>query len=109
MGSKEFALAVREERDVLLSTFTDPAAGSAVATHLIAANLTSNQRIEALAAIEAAVTDTLYSLLLALDGSAFLGGRQQSFVLSGEGGEIIANGDGRLEAAAWDAFYGNGS
>lgn len=108
MKSKEFALAVREERDALLSMYADPAGGSTVADHLAAADLTSNQRLETLAAIEAAVSDAFYTLLLALDGSASLGGSQQSFVLSDEGGDVIANGDGRLEAAAWEAFYGNG-
>jgi len=109
MESKEFAAAVREERDALLLTFADPAGGSAVAAHLAAANLTPVQRIETLAAIEAAVSDAFYTFLLALDGAASLGGTQQSFVLSDEGGDVIANGDGRLEAAAWEAFYGNGS
>lgn len=109
MGSKEFALAVRKERDALLSTFADPAGGSAVAARLAAAKLTPDQTIEIFAAIEAAVSDAFYNLLLALDGSASLGGSQQPFVLIDEEGEVIANGDGRLEAAAWEAFCGNGS
>lgn len=109
MGPKEFALAVRMERDALLSAFANPEGGSAVAVRLAAADLTPIQRTEALAAIEAAVSDAFYTLLLALDGSASLGGSQQAFKLNGEGGEIIADGDGRLEAAAWEEFYGNGS
>lgn len=109
MGPREFALAVREERDTLLSVFADPAAGSAVAAHLDAANLSPNQRTETLAAIEAAVSDAFYTLLLALDGTASLGGSQRAFELKLEGGDVIADGDGRLEAAAWEAFYGNGS
>lgn len=108
MGPKEFAVAVRMERDALLSTFANSEGGSAVAAHLAAANLTPSQRMEALSAIEAAVSDVVYTLLLALDGSVSLGGSQQTFKLLSEGGEIIADGDGCLEAAAWEAFYGNG-
>lgn len=109
MGPEEFALAVRQARDALLSMFADPAGGSAVAAHLAAAKLTSSQRLEILAAIEAAVSDSFYTVLLALDGSASLGGIQRSFVLSDERGDVIANGDGRLEAAAWEVFFGNDS
>ncbi|MBB4152701.1 hypothetical protein GGQ80_000577 [Sphingomonas jinjuensis] len=96
------------ERDALLYTFANPQGGSAVADRLAAANLTSLQRIEVLAAIDAALSEAFYTLLRALDGSASLGGCQQAFKLNGEGGEIIADGDGRLEAAAWETFYGSG-
>ena len=105
MGPKEFAAACREQHDALLSSFTDLSGDTAVAAHLAAAGLTLSQRQEVFAAIDAALTDTFYTLLLALDGSASLGGSQCSFVLTDESGNSIANGDGRLEAAAWNAFH----
>jgi hypothetical protein len=37
MESKEFAQAVREERDSLLSSFANPSGGTVVAAHLLAA------------------------------------------------------------------------
>ncbi|MGE4304802.1 MAG: hypothetical protein AB7E24_12320 [Novosphingobium sp.] len=52
-----------------------------------------------------ALTDTIYTLLLALDGAASLDGDQRSFTITDESGTVISNGDGRLEAAAWDAFH----
>ncbi|WP_342249405.1 hypothetical protein [Sphingomonas sp. OTU376] len=105
MGAKEFAAACREERDTLLSSFADVSGGTAVAAHLATANLTESQRKQVFAAIDAVLTDTFYTLLLALDGAAALGGKQHSFVLTDGNGDTIANGDGRLEAAAWDAFH----
>jgi len=109
MKPEEFAQAVRDERDTLLSSFANPSGGTAVGAHLLAANLSSSQQEEVLAAIDAALTDAFYTLLLALDGSASLGGAQQSFLVSDENGGVIANGDGRLEAAAWNVFHENSS
>ena len=109
MGPKEFAQAIREERDALLSLFADPAGTTLVASHLTAASLSPSQRKEVLAAIDAALTDAFYTLLLGLDDCASLGDVQQAFLLSDESGLVISNGDGRLEAAAWEAFHGNGN
>lgn len=44
-------------------------------------------------------TDTLYTLLLGLDGSAALGGDQRHYTLLDEDGSVIAE-EGDLEAAA---------
>lgn len=107
MSPQEFAAACREECEGLLSTFADEANKTTVADHLAASKLTPVQRKHVIAAIDAALTDAFYTLLLALDGSASLGGDQRSFVLTDESGSVIANGDGRLEAAAWDAFQSN--
>jgi hypothetical protein len=89
----------------MLSSFADLSGGTAVAGHLAAASLTAAQRQQVLAAIGAAVTDTFYTLLLSLDGSASLGGTQRTFIVTDESGNVVANGDGRLEASAWDAFH----
>lgn len=107
MGPKDFAAACREERDALFSDVTDLSRGTAVAAHLAAASLTVPQREQVFAALGVALTDTFYIILLALDGSASLGGNQCSFVVTDESGKTVANGDGLLEAAAWDAFHAN--
>lgn len=104
MGPIEFARACHEERNALLAAFTDPSGQTQVAINLAEAMLTPNQRQQVVAAMEAALTDTIYTLLLALDGSASLGGKQQTFAVYHGDGTVIANGDGRLEAAAWEVF-----
>lgn len=104
MGPKEFAEACREERDAMLAIYADARSGSEVGEHLRAANLTEIQRKHVLAALNGALTDILYNLLVALDGSASIGGQQQVFRLTDENGCEVASGDGRLEAAAWTAL-----
>ena len=104
MGPKEFATACRDERDAMLATYANPNGTSAVGEHLRAADLSDAQRKHVLAALCDALTDAHYNLLLALDGSASIGGQQQAFKLTDENGNSIASGDGRLEAAAWDAL-----
>lgn len=49
-------------------------------------------------------TDTLYTLLLGLDGSAALGGDQRHYTLLDEDGSVIAK-EGDLEAAAYAWFH----
>ncbi|GGN43348.1 hypothetical protein GCM10011349_07330 [Novosphingobium indicum] len=105
MGPTEFVRACRNERDALLEAFTDPAGQTEVSSRLLEANLTQIQRELVVAAIGVALTDTIYTLLLALDGAASLDGDQRSFTVTDESGTVISNGDGRLEAAAWDAFH----
>jgi hypothetical protein len=109
MGPEDFATACRIERDAMLALYNGPPGESAVAAHLAAANLSSAQREHVQAALRDALTDTLYHLLLALDGCASLGGKQQSYTLHDEGGQVVANGDGALEAAAWAALRGGGT
>lgn len=103
MGPKDFAGACRDERDTLLASYAE-GSGTAVANHLASAALSDDQRKHVMAAIDAALTDAFYAVLLALDGSTSLGGMQQSFLLTDESGAIIANGDGQLEVEAWNAL-----
>lgn len=105
MGPTEFVRVCRNERDALLEAFTDPSGHTEASARLLEANLTQSQRTLVVAAMGAALTDTIYTLLLALDGSASLDGNQRSFTVTDESGTVISNGDGRLEAAAWEAFH----
>jgi hypothetical protein len=107
MGPEDFAKACRAERDTLLKLYRDKSGETEVASQLSAANLTSDQQNRVIAVIDTVLTDAYYGLLLALDGSASLGGIQERFVLTDGHGNTIANGDGRLEAAAWDALQSN--
>ena len=55
-------------------------------------------------ALDAALTDILYTLLLGLDGSAQLGGVQETFRIYDEAGSLISD-CGDLEAAAYEQFH----
>lgn len=56
----------------------------------------------------AALTDAFYTLLMALDVAASLAGTQQHYHLTDGDGQVVSGGDGKLEIAAYSAFFPNG-
>ena len=50
--------------------------------------------------------DTLYSILLGLDGSASIGDSQESFKIFDEDNNLISEG-GDLEGLAYEYFHGD--
>ena len=91
----------------MLADYANASGQSAVVALLAEANLSQEQKGLVVSAIDTALTDAFYTVLLAIDGSASLGQTQQSFILTDSDGNMIANGDGRLEAAAWEALQSN--
>jgi hypothetical protein len=53
--------------------------------------------------LDGALADALYTVLLALDGEASMGGAQESFKLYDESGALLTGG--AIEAAAWHRFH----
>jgi hypothetical protein len=104
MTLQEFVAALRQERDALLAGYAAPEPTSHVGALLAQANLTDAQRESAVAALDTALTDAFYTILLGLDGAAPLGGTQRSYRLLDENGAIISAGDGALEALAYELF-----
>ena len=105
MTAKKFARAVAAEKDALLKEYFAPRSTSAVAERIRALKLTPSQRRRLRGAIDGALTDLSYTLLVALDGEARLGTLpQQEFGLFDEGGRRLTGGE--LEAAAWEVFHG---
>jgi hypothetical protein len=52
------------------------------------------------------LNDAFYSLLLGLDGAASIGESQIRYEIRDESGNLVSDGSGLLEAAAWRAFHG---
>lgn len=105
MTAREFVQACKEERDALLALYAEQGSGSAVSDHLDAANLTQQQRIEVIAALDIALTDTFYTLLMGLAGACSLGASQQEYRLLDEHSRPISPAaDGDLEALAFEIF-----
>lgn len=102
MQLREFVLALREERDAMLASYTTPEPITHVGTLLQQASLTAAQRQTVIAAVDSALTDAFYTILLGLDGAASLGGTQQSYRVQDEAGTIISDGNGELEAMAYE-------
>jgi hypothetical protein len=110
MTTREFVEACKEERDALLALYANPASGSAVGVHLKVANLTEQQRGEVIAALDVALTDAFYTLLMGLAGAGSLGGTQQIYQLFDEHSRPISRaGKGDLEALAFELFQVKGT
>lgn len=103
----EFAKLWRDEKNRLLETFLDTGSCSAVAAAIGALGLSPAQLSSLRGALDSALTDTMYTLLLGLDGCASIGGRQETYALFAESGQRLS-GNGELEAAAWEVFHGPG-
>lgn len=89
-------LFVREKRDLLRSYLG--AEETAVGAQIEAMKLSPAQR-KALGAVpDGVLTDAFYTVLLALDGAATLGGKQVSYSLRDEDGRDLTGGD--IEACA---------
>ena len=102
MDGAQFAAHCDELRKELVRDFTSPASGSAVAARIDALGLDHAQSRQLTALLDTVVRDTVYTLLLALDGAASLGSCQQQFMLMAEDGNVIED----IEAAAWQCFHG---
>jgi hypothetical protein len=105
MNAQKFAESWRSLKTELLHSFTDTQSGTEVAALVQAMQLTPAQQLQLHAVLDAALRDTLYTLLLGLDGAASIGSDQQSYTLHDENGHLVAE-PGELEAAAWDVFHG---
>jgi hypothetical protein len=103
--TRAFAKACKRERDSMLKLYSTPGDTTAVSAHLHQARLTETQLGLVLLALDCALTDAFYSMLLALDGAVSLDGEQQSYVLLDLNGEIVSDGTGDLEAYAYEAFH----
>ena len=107
VGLGEFVAAMKEERDSMLSLYVSPEPTTHVGILLADAGLTEDQKHKVVAALDSALTDAFYSILLGLDGAGALGSlEQQSFTITGEDGHVVSAGRGDLEELAYDAFHG---
>lgn len=103
MNPREFVLACAALRSQLLETYKDPSGASEVATILSGLNLDETATATVHKALDTALTDAFYSMLLALDGAASLGPYQEQFTLRSEDGQDLT---GQIEEHAYVVFHG---
>jgi hypothetical protein len=103
MNANKFAQSCAQEKSDLLARYFTPTTESAVGVAIASLKLSPEQRDVMKAILDAALTDAFYTMLLAIDGGASLGGKQESYRLIDSEGNLIA-GQGVLEAAAWQHF-----
>ncbi|HXU92984.1 MAG TPA: hypothetical protein VFP33_04945 [Gallionella sp.] len=103
MTPNEFVRHCAQEKTDLLAAYFNPTADTAVGAAIASLQLSTEQREAMKTILDTALTDAFYTMLLALDGEASLGGKQESYRLVDSEGNLIAGG-GELEAAAWQNF-----
>lgn len=103
MTPKQLARAVAAEKNAMLREYFAKRSQTSVAQRINELDLTPAHRRRLRRILDEAMTDLCYTLLLALDGEASLGGIQQSFTVTDEDGNILTNGE--LEAAAYEVFH----
>ncbi|QBA22574.1 hypothetical protein EU348_15845 [Chryseobacterium indologenes] len=107
MSSEEFVKNFYLEKQNILHSSFDNQAEHRSATSIKIKELKLNEiQTEKLKKIVSdLLTDTFYTILLGLDGSASIGTTQESFKIYDEGHNLISEG-GDLEGYAYDYFHG---
>jgi len=106
MNADTFARLCRAEKDSLVKALCEPTNDTFVGKLIHSLALNQEQNAVLRLVLDGALTDALYTLLVALDGGASIGGVQQTYDLSDESGTRIAGG-GELEVAAFEHFHGS--
>ncbi|UZT98632.1 hypothetical protein ODZ84_03395 [Chryseobacterium fluminis] len=108
MTTKEFVKNFyQEKQNILYSTFNyQPQYRTLVSTKIEELNLSEIQTEKLKEVISDLLTDTFYTILLALDGSASIGNSQESFKIFDENDNLISEG-GDLEGYAYEYFHDN--
>ena len=105
MNAQQFVSHWLELKSELLEAFVGEQSTAEAATQLRRLGLTPEQNDQLRVAIDGILTDTMYTLLLGLDGAASIGTDQQPYTIADQEGNVISRG-GELAEAAWSAFHG---
>jgi hypothetical protein len=104
MNAEEFVANWKNEKEDLLRSFMGEKGKSLVASKIDSMALNIEQKNQLQAVLNAVLTDTMYTLLLGLDGSASLGNNQHTFKIYDESGNLVSD-CGEIEAEAWRQFH----
>lgn len=104
MDAKEFVANWNALRAELLASYLSPDGASDVAARVRAMGLSTAQNEQMRDVLDGVLRDTMYTMLLGLDGAASIGGDQQAFTIADEEGNVIEG----IEEAAWACLQGGG-
>lgn len=109
MTTDEFVRNFRVLKDQLLEAYCSSSPGTAVAERVHGMNLKPEQVKQMRSVLDDALTDTIYTILLGLDGCAGIGhAPQQNYRITAEDGSDISAGGGEIEALAYHYFHEQG-
>jgi hypothetical protein len=112
MTKEEFVRSFKAQKDQMLQLYFSESLEktestiSTVGAHIRSMRLSAEQTQTMRKALDGALTDAFYNVLLALDGCARIGDlEQQSFEIHAEDSSEVCNGDGEIEALAYKYFH----
>ena len=104
MDAKTFVANWAQLKDELVDAFCDVDSDTLVRRLIDEMKLNDLQESGIRKVIDAALSDTMYGLLLGLDGAASIGNDQRSYrIIDLDDGQAVSD-PGDLEAAAYDYF-----
>lgn len=108
MTTQEFVKNFYQEKQNILNSCFDNQSEyrTLVSTKIEELNLDKFQTEKLKEVISSLLTDTFYTILLGLDGSASIGNSQESFKIFDEDDNLISEG-GDLEGFAYEYFHEN--
>ena len=104
MNAKQFVANWLLEKNTLLREFTDPDGDVEVARDIQSMNLPPEQLQVMNSVVDKILTDTFYTLLLGLDGSASIDDAQEAYRILDEDGNLVSD-CGDLESEAYEHFH----
>ena len=104
MNAKQFVANWLLEKNTLLREFTDPDGDVEVARDIQSMNLPPEQLQVMNSVVDKIPTDTFYTLLLGLDGSASIDDAQEAYRILDEDGNLVSD-CGDLESEAYEHFH----
>ncbi|KQT31470.1 hypothetical protein ASG22_18240 [Chryseobacterium sp. Leaf405] len=109
MTTKEFVKNFCQEKQSILNSCFDNQSEykTLVSTKIEELSLNKIQTEKLKEIFSDLLTDTFYSILHGLDGSASIGNSQESFKIFDEDDNLISDGSGDLEGFAYEYFHGN--
>lgn len=102
MNTKEFVEAFYKEKQSLLTDYLSDNPKSEVGQLIKTLNLTDQQTEIMRRIMNGTLTDSFYTILLGLDGSASIGGIQELYELKDENGNQL---NGEIEGYAYEYFH----
>ncbi|GAB4014441.1 hypothetical protein [Spirosoma koreense] len=105
MSTEDFVKGFFQLKQELLASYFKPQADKTMVADLIQQMSLTPDNSEALyKVLDATITDTLYTVLLGLEGEASIGNRQEVYKLYNEEGKELT-GTGKIESYAYKYFH----
>ena len=102
MNTEELVKAFYNEKQNLLKEYLSQNSETEIRQLIKSLNLTDEQNEIMEKILDTSLTDTFYTVLLGLDGSASIGGIQEIYALKDEKGNQL---NGGIERIAYEYFY----